>query len=63
MIGLLLRQQTRDPRQRLGKVRLEPGTLGDLAANVAHDASKKGLQPPDFTARAPHLPRVGVAIG
>jgi hypothetical protein len=23
-----LREQTRDPRQRLGKVRREPGTLG-----------------------------------
>jgi len=41
VIGLLLRKQTRDPRQRLGKVRRKAGTVGDLAANVAGDATEK----------------------
>ena len=62
-IGLLLCEQTRDPRERLGKVRRKAGTVGDLAANVAGDATEKGLQPPDLTSRTPHLPRVGIAIG
>ena len=62
-IGLLLCEQTRDPRERLGKVRRKAGTVGDLAANVAGDATEKGLQPPDLMSRTPHLPRVRIAIG
>lgn len=47
MVGLLLREQSRDPRERRGKVRRKPGTVGDLAADVARDAAEKDLQPPD----------------
>jgi hypothetical protein len=63
MIGLLLCEQTRDPRQRLGKVRREPGTLGNLATNVARNPAEKALQPPDLASCSPHLPRMRIAVG
>jgi len=46
MVGLLLSEQPRDPRQRLGKVRRQFRTAGELAAHVARDTAEKGLQAP-----------------
>jgi hypothetical protein len=62
MIGFLLREQSGNTRQWLGKVRREFWLVGDLAADVARDAAKKGLQPLDLAPRPSHLPRVRVAV-
>ena len=62
MVGLLLCEQPRDPRQRLGKVRRQFRTAGELAAHVARDTAEKGLQAPDLAACTPHLPRVRIAV-
>jgi hypothetical protein len=48
MIGPLLREQTRDPHHRLGKVWRKSRTSGELAANVTGDTAEKSLQPPDL---------------
>src|ERR1700748_3812216 len=63
MIGFLLCEEPRHACQRLGEVRNNAGTFGDLAANIACDAAEKGLQPLDLPSCSPHLPRMRIAVG
>jgi hypothetical protein len=62
VVGLLLRQQPPDQRQRAREVRHQSGTPGELASDVAIDAAEEGLQPFDLTPGAPHLARMRVAV-
>jgi hypothetical protein len=60
-IGLLLREETPDQRQRALETRREVGALRELARNVARDTAEEDLEALDLAPGATHLPRVRVA--